>query len=114
MPGTIIAMTGSILPPPHAEAGKAPASLDASLLTPYSPGVPPVRREACREGHGLANMTKTSLATMIAAIGSSFCYVISNAGAATAAEVKLLSAEVMKPALAELSGQFERMTGHKL
>ena len=36
------------------------------------------------------------------------------AGPGNAAEVTLLSALVMKPALAELSGDFERTTGHKL
>ena len=36
------------------------------------------------------------------------------AGSASAAELKLLSALVMKPALSELSGDFERTTGHKL
>jgi len=33
---------------------------------------------------------------------------------ADAAEIKLLSAEVMRHAVNELSGEFERMTGHKL
>lgn len=36
------------------------------------------------------------------------------AHAVDAAEVKLLSASVLKPALTELSGEFERTTGHKL
>jgi molybdate transport system substrate-binding protein len=40
--------------------------------------------------------------------------VVSAASVADAAEVTLLSAEVMKPALAELGAEFERMTGHKL
>src|SRR2546427_3215610 len=53
-------------------------------------------------------------AAIIAAIASSLCHGIFNAGAANAAEVKLLSAEVMKHALAELTGEFERMTGHTL
>jgi molybdate transport system substrate-binding protein len=33
---------------------------------------------------------------------------------AGAAEIKVLSAAVMKPVLAELTGQFEQTTGHKL
>jgi molybdate transport system substrate-binding protein len=33
---------------------------------------------------------------------------------ADAAEVRLLSAAVMKPVLSELAGQFERTTGHTL
>ncbi len=36
------------------------------------------------------------------------------AGAANAAEVKLLSAEVMRHAINELAGEFQHMTGHKL
>ena len=60
-------------------------------------------------------MTKTSVAAAImAATGTLLCYVIVNTGAANAAEVTLLSAEVMKPALTELTGEFERMTGHTL
>ncbi len=39
---------------------------------------------------------------------------VAGAGAANAAEVKLLSAGIMRPALTELTGEFERMTGHKL
>lgn len=35
-------------------------------------------------------------------------------GTADAAEVKVLSAEAMRPVLSELSGEFERSTGHKL
>ena len=39
---------------------------------------------------------------------------VAGAGAANAAEVKLLSAAILRPALTELAGEFERMTGHKL
>src|SRR5437016_6926509 len=46
----------------------------------------------------------------LAATVMSVCFT----GSASAAELKLLSALVMKPALAELSGDFERTTGHKL
>jgi hypothetical protein len=35
-------------------------------------------------------------------------------GAAQAGEVNLLSALVMKPALTDLAGNFERTSGHKL
>jgi molybdate transport system substrate-binding protein len=48
-----------------------------------------------------------------AAMGLSFSPVILKADA-RAAEVKLLSAAVMKPVLTELAGEFERTTGHKL
>ena len=43
----------------------------------------------------------------------SFCPIILKT-AARAAEVKILSASVMKPALGELAGEFERTTGHKV
>lgn len=59
-------------------------------------------------------MTMTSLIAPIAVTGALFCYFILHAGAVSGTEVKLLSAEVMKPALAELTGEFERLTGHKL
>ena len=49
-----------------------------------------------------------------AAIGPWACYAMSTGGAASAAEVKLLSAAVMKPALTELAGEFERASGHTL
>lgn len=39
---------------------------------------------------------------------------VAGVGAANAAEVKLLSAGIMRPALTELTSEFERMTGHKL
>jgi molybdate transport system substrate-binding protein len=40
--------------------------------------------------------------------------VIGNAGVANAAEVRLLSAAVLKPALKDLAPEFERTTGHTL
>ena len=59
-------------------------------------------------------MTKLMLvATIAAAIGTGI-HAPSIAPVANAAEVKLLSAAVMKPALTELTGEFERTTGHKL
>ena len=58
-------------------------------------------------------MTRVSLiVTTTAAISG--IYAIFTAGAANAAEVKLLSAAVMKPALTELTVEFERTTGHRL
>ena len=48
---------------------------------------------------------------------ASFAFVsllVAGAGEAYAAEVKLLSAEVMRHAINELAGEFERTTGHKL
>ena len=59
-------------------------------------------------------MTRTFVAVALIALTETLFCAIFNADAANVAEVKLLSAEVMKPALAELSGKFERMTGHKL
>src|SRR5438552_3943984 len=47
---------------------------------------------------------------LVIAISASFC----NQGSARAGEVKLLSALVMKPALSDLAGGFERTSGHKL
>jgi molybdate transport system substrate-binding protein len=59
-------------------------------------------------------MTRAFVAVaLMAATGILFCAIF-NVNAANVAEVRLLSAEVMKPALAELTGEFERMTGYKL
>ena len=59
-------------------------------------------------------MTKVAIIVTITATIGSCIYAMFTAGAANAVEVKLLSAAVMKPALTELSGEFERTTGHKL
>jgi molybdate transport system substrate-binding protein len=60
-------------------------------------------------------MPRTSLAvTLIALSGVLLGYSLRHARAANAVEVKLLSAEVMKPALTELAVAFERKTGYKL
>jgi molybdate transport system substrate-binding protein len=53
-------------------------------------------------------------AAIIAAIGSSSCDLFSNTGVADAADLKLLSAAVLKPALKDLAPEFERTTGHTL
>ncbi len=59
-------------------------------------------------------MTRLTLvATIAAAIGTGI-YALFTASVVNAAEVKLLSAAVMKPALTELTGEFERATGHRL
>lgn len=42
------------------------------------------------------------------------CLLVAAAGVVEAAEVRLLSAEVMRHAINELSPEFERVTGHKL
>ena len=55
-------------------------------------------------------MKKTFGIGLAIAISASVC----NQGAARAGEVKLLSALVMKPALTDLAGNFERTSGHKL
>src|SRR5438067_13846324 len=61
---------------------------------------------------------RRTLFPMIISIATTMGIVISPVivcdGAAKADEVHLLSALVMKPALGELSGEFERVTGHKL
>jgi molybdate transport system substrate-binding protein len=58
-------------------------------------------------------MIRTLTVAISVTLGLSFCPTISNTDA-RAAEVKLLSAAVMKPALGELAGEFERATGHKI
>src|SRR5437899_4388610 len=60
-------------------------------------------------------MTRRAFAAaVVAAIGSVCCHVTSGGAVADAAEVKLLSAAVLKPALVELAPEFERTTGHTL
>ncbi len=56
-------------------------------------------------------MLRTSVA---AAVGSWLWCLLALVSPAGAAEVKLLSAAVMKPAVPELAADFERMTGHTL
>lgn len=52
--------------------------------------------------------------SFVAARNIAFILLLTTGIAAQAAEVTLLSAEVLKPALTELVGEFERTTGHKL
>jgi len=56
---------------------------------------------------------KWFVAFILAATGFLYSFFAFNVRA-TALEIRLLSAEVMKPALAELSGEFERVSGGKL
>ena len=58
-------------------------------------------------------MIRTSMVSLFAVVAMAASPVLFKADAG-AAEVKLLSAAVMKPALAVLTGEFERATGHKL
>lgn len=58
-------------------------------------------------------MSRTLTVAVSATMAIALCPVPFN-GDACAAEVKLLSAAVMKPALTELAGEFERTSGHKL
>jgi molybdate transport system substrate-binding protein len=51
---------------------------------------------------------------LVAAANIGLMFLLMVGIAAQAAEVKVLSAEVMKPALTELTAEFERMTSHKL
>lgn len=55
------------------------------------------------------------IGSLVAATGFGFAHlVLVGAGAANAAEVKLLSAEVMRHTINELAGEFQHKTGHKL
>jgi molybdate transport system substrate-binding protein len=47
-------------------------------------------------------------------IGGLFCSAALSGGVARGAEVKVLAAEIMLPALSQLAGGFEQATGHKL
>ena len=58
-------------------------------------------------------MMRTLAMAVTATMAITFSPAILKASAG-AAEVKLLSAAVMKPALSDLVGGFERTTGHKL
>ena len=58
-------------------------------------------------------MSKTLALAVTTAIAISFSSTMLEADV-RAAEVKVLSAAVLKPALTELAGEFERTTGHKL
>ena len=55
-------------------------------------------------------MSRISGITLVILFSAGLC----SQGMARAGEVKLLSALVMKPALAELAASFERTSGHKL
>lgn len=55
------------------------------------------------------------IGSLAAAANFGFAYfLLASAGVANAAEVKLLSAEVMRHTINELAGEFQHMTGHKL
>jgi len=55
-------------------------------------------------------MSRISGITLVILFSAGLC----SQGMARAGKVKLLSALVMKPALAELAASFERTSGHKL
>src|SRR5438105_10885762 len=74
------------------------------------------QREASRNGHrttlsGMA-LRPQGMIRMLALAAMGVCAFF--AGSASAAELKLLSALVMKPAISELSSDFEHTTCHKL
>jgi len=56
-------------------------------------------------------MIRTTVLTALLAIGISL---VSSGSDIEAAEIKVLSAAVMKPVFTELAGEFERITGHTL
>src|ERR1700682_4390408 len=68
--------------------------------------------QACK-AESEAIMMRTLAMAVTATMAITFSPAILKASAG-AAEVKLLSAAVMKPALSDLVGGFERTTGHKL
>src|SRR5262250_1053344 len=55
------------------------------------------------------------IGSVVAVVGFGFVFLlVTGASEARAAEVKLLSAEVMRYAINDLSGEFQQVTGHKL
>ena len=55
-----------------------------------------------------------NMRSLVAATNAVLVLLLASGGASQAAEVKLLSAEVLRHAINELVGDFERTTGHKL